>query len=499
MLDMSQTERVRDMLADGHTPTEVKETLGVSCPTIRKYAQEDDFSPQRPKASEHPSKLDPYKAFIGEMLEEDRHCHRKQRHTAKRVFKRPCAEHGFSGSYSTVQRHMKEIRSKGPRGESVRLGWDPGTMQVDFGQADFDYAFGGGRTRMRYLPMSFPYSNHEVCEVFADEKDVCACRGLKDCFERIGGVPPVIVLDNATEAGRRWRDVIVESDLFRRLRPHHGFTARFCNPNAGKERGNVEGKVGRTRRNFFVPVPEVDDLQDYNRGLAETLDAHSEEQLHYEKGLSRGTLFQVDKAHLLPLPEKPFDVVKWASCTTDGYGGITLDGCHRYLASPSLACVSLTVGVRAFTVEIDSPDGTPLRTHRRRSGELFTSDEDPLALLEPLSMKTRAFMQPSVCALFDEDVRGAFGSMATDEPKGQVKVISRLAQAYGMGITARAFSEALRATSKMRPADVEMCCARIRAQGTRAKAARELGTRLADYDGFMPRGGDRDGQAAAEG
>ena len=190
MLDMSQIERIRDMLADGYTPTEVKETLGVSYPTIRKYAQEDDFSPQRPKASEHPSKLDPYKAFIGEMLEEDRHCYHKQRHTAKRVFKRLCAEHGFSGGYSTVQRHMKEIRSKGPRGESLRLGWGPGTMQVDFGQADFDYAFGGGGTRMHYLPMSFPYSNHEVREVFADEKDVCVCQGLKDCFERIGGVPP---------------------------------------------------------------------------------------------------------------------------------------------------------------------------------------------------------------------------------------------------------------------------------------------------------------------
>lgn len=176
-----------------------------------------------------------------------------------------------------------------------------------------------------------------------------------------------------------------------------------------------------------------------------------------------------------------------------------MDGRHRYLASPSLACVSLTVGVRALAVEIDSPDGTPLRTYRRRSGKLFTSDEDPLALLEPLSMKTRAFMQPGVCALFDEDVRGAFGSMATDELKGQVKAISRLAQAYGMGIAAQAFSEALRATGKMRPADVEMCCARIRARGTRAKAARELGTRLADCDGFMLRGGDRDGQAAAEG
>jgi hypothetical protein len=67
------------------------------------------------------------------------------------------------------------------------------------------------------------------------------------------------------------------------------------------------------------------------------------------------------------------------------------------------------------------------------------------------------------------------------------------------GVAAQAFSEALRATGRMRPADVEMCCARIRAQGTGAKAARELGTRLADYDGFMLGGGDRDGQAAAEG
>jgi transposase len=499
MLDMSQTERMRDMLADGYTPTEVKGTLGVPYPTVRKYAQEDDFSPQRPKASEHPSELDPHKAPIGETLEEDRHCHHKQRHTARRVFGRLRAEHGLSGSHSTVQRYMKEIRSKGPRGESVRLGWDPGTMQADFGQADFDYALGGGRARMHCLPMSFPHSDHEVCEAFADEKDVCVCQGLKDCFEHIGGAPPVIVPDNATEAGRRWRDVIVESDLFRRLRLHYGFTARFCNPNAGKGKGSVEGKVGCTRRNLFVPVPEADDLRDYSRGLAETLDAHSEEQPHYERGLGWAAPFQADKAHLLPLPKKPFDVVRWASCTTDGYGRVTLDGCHRHLASPSLACVSLTVGVRAFTVEMDAPDGTPPRTYRRRSGKLFTSDEDPLALLEPLSMKTRALTQPSVRALFDEDVRDAFGSMATDELEGRVKVIPRLAQAYGVGITAQAFSGALRATSRMRPADVETCCARIRAQGTRAKAARELGTRLADYDGFMLGGGDRDGQAAAEG
>lgn len=85
---MSQVERIRDMLAEGHTPTEVKEALGVSYPTIRKYASADDFSPKKPKAEEHASKLDPYKEYIADMLEQDRHCYHKQRHTAKRVFER---------------------------------------------------------------------------------------------------------------------------------------------------------------------------------------------------------------------------------------------------------------------------------------------------------------------------------------------------------------------------------------------------------------------------
>ena len=102
------------------------------------------------------SRLDPYKEYVAGMLEEDRYCYHKQRHTAKRIFERLRDEHGYDGSYSTVQRYLREARSKGPKEQSIRLGWDPGTMQVVFGQADFDYAFGGGRVLLHYLPMSFP-------------------------------------------------------------------------------------------------------------------------------------------------------------------------------------------------------------------------------------------------------------------------------------------------------------------------------------------------------
>ena len=79
---------------------------------------------------------------------------------------------------------------------------------------------------------------------------------------------------------------------------------------------------------------------------------------------------------------------------------MSLDGGrHVYLASPELANVALTVGVRAFTVEIDGLDGAPIRGYRRRTGDFFTCDEDPLALIDLLAAKARAFGSSSVSAI----------------------------------------------------------------------------------------------------
>jgi hypothetical protein len=43
------------------------------------------------------------------------------------------------------------------------------------------------------------------------------------------------------------------------------------------------------------------------------------------------------------------------SCTTDGYGRVTLDGRHRYLASPDLANAALTVATSRFHARTPNP------------------------------------------------------------------------------------------------------------------------------------------------
>ncbi len=65
-----------------------------------------DFSEEPPIIIRRKSKMDPYKDIITEWLKEDKKHWWKQHHTAKRVYDRLVAEHGFTGSYDLVLKYM---------------------------------------------------------------------------------------------------------------------------------------------------------------------------------------------------------------------------------------------------------------------------------------------------------------------------------------------------------------------------------------------------------
>ena len=72
MLNMSLQITIRDMGSRGFTVTEISRDLKVDPKTVRKYLDEEDFSPPPPKKiKKGSSKLDPYKPIICEWLKED--------------------------------------------------------------------------------------------------------------------------------------------------------------------------------------------------------------------------------------------------------------------------------------------------------------------------------------------------------------------------------------------------------------------------------------------
>ena len=72
------------------------------------------------------------------------------------------------------------------------------------------------------------------------------------------------------------------------------------------EKGHVERLLGFARRNFLVPVPQVDSLETLNRQLRERCLADLAERTR-GKPAPKGELLREDQAALLPLPKQPFE------------------------------------------------------------------------------------------------------------------------------------------------------------------------------------------------
>lgn len=151
----------------------------------------------------------------------------------------------------------------------------PGDAQVDFGTADF-YENGTHFTG-KYLELSFPHSNNGYTQLNYGENAECLLEGLDAIFRHMGCVPERLWLDNTktivTKILRGGGRELTER--YQRFREHYGFKDVFTNPGKGNEKGNVENKVGYSRRNFLVPVPSFKSLEEFNRQLLETCDKDS--------------------------------------------------------------------------------------------------------------------------------------------------------------------------------------------------------------------------------
>ena len=167
---------------------------------------------------------------------------------------------------------------------------------MDFGLAEGEWAATGERFPFYALTISFPGSNNGVTQAFPSQNQECLLEGMKRIFEHIGGVPPRLRFDNMTTAvaqvlkdGER-----VLTDGFTRFMLHYRFQADFCNPASGNEKGNVENKVGYSRRNAFVPVPVITSFEEFNEQLLEWCEKDAD-RLHYKHKVPIRELFRREK------------------------------------------------------------------------------------------------------------------------------------------------------------------------------------------------------------
>ena len=215
-------------------------------------------------------KLGLYRAVIDEWLLADRDAPLKQRHTAKRIWRRLVDEHGADVAEVTVRQHVR-LRKR-------ELGWPVGEVfvpqvhapgveaEVDWGEALV--VLGGVSVKLHLFVMRASFSGASFCQASLVETQQAFLELHVQAFEWFGGVFAEIRFDNLRSAvkkvlkGRRR----VETDRFVALRSHYLFESQFTTPGleGAHEKGGVEGEVGRYRRNHLVPIPQLRDLAELN-------------------------------------------------------------------------------------------------------------------------------------------------------------------------------------------------------------------------------------------
>jgi hypothetical protein len=189
-------------------------------------------------------------------------------------------------------------------------------------------------------------------QVFQSENQECLLTGLKRIFYHIGGVPVRVKCDNMTTAVAQILSGAerVITDGFYRFMLHHRFKSDFCTPGKGNEKGNVENKVGYTRRNMLVPVPVIIDFDAFNEELLRRCD-EDHERGHYERGVLIRELWENETCHLLTLPEHEYEVFRYESLPVNKSGFVTVDSC-KYGLSPELHGKSVLAKIYFDKIEV---------------------------------------------------------------------------------------------------------------------------------------------------
>jgi len=138
-------------------------------------------------------KLDAFTEIVDAWLEADKAVHRKQRHTAKRIFERLRDEHGFTGGY-TINKDYEHERER--RGEEmfVPLTHPPGDAQADFGEAVV--VIGGVEQKAHFFIMDLPHSDACFVRAYPAATAEAWMDGHVHAFAFFGGVPQSVLYDN---------------------------------------------------------------------------------------------------------------------------------------------------------------------------------------------------------------------------------------------------------------------------------------------------------------
>jgi transposase len=435
MIDYQQFCQIKDLHhREGLHPSQIAQSMALDPRTVAYWLAQERFRPRKP--SPRPSKLDPFKPQIVQMLE-------RYPYSAAQVLQR-LREQGFDGGYSIVKAYVRKVRpTRQPA--FLKLAFAPGECaQVDWG------SFGSVRVgqttrRLSFFVMVLCYSRLMYVEFTVSQTMEHFLCGHQHAFEAFGGVPKKVMVDNLKSAvlRRSLGQAPVFNPKYAAFAEHYGFDIAPCNVGKGNEKGRVENAVGYVKKNLLAGL-DIADFAMLAPAAKHWLDTVANVRLHGQTRKPPVELWQSEKPYLTPLPAHPFDIATVSQTRASKQFRITLES-NRYSVPAYLAGQLLTLKAYPDRLCIYR-DHDLVAQHPRsydRHGD-FEHPDHPKPLLEQrkkardhqLFMRFLA-LSPHADAYYRQLEQRRLGAHR------HVRQIVALSDLYGQAAVARAMADAM--------------------------------------------------------
>jgi transposase len=275
-----------------------------------------------------------------------------------------CRARGYAGGYTVLRQRIKQLRKQGHRPPVERFETGPGVQaQMDWATYTIDFSQ-EGRRKVQLFSYVLGYSRRQYIHFTASQDLETTLREHVRAFEHLGGCATTCLYDNMKVVVARYEDgEPIYNTRFLAFATHYGFRPVACRPRRPQTKGKVERPFLYVEKNL-LGGREFRALEHLNEVAAWWLREVADVREHRQTRRRPIDLHAEELPHLIPLPERPYEVAEMVYRTVDAEGFISY-GQNRYSVPWQYLGQVLPVQISDEAVTIYSPRLERLARHVR--------------------------------------------------------------------------------------------------------------------------------------
>lgn len=302
------------------------------------------------------SKLDPYKGFIGELLEKYGDI------THQRVYEH-LGQKGFDGEITILRNYLNSIRKVASKSPVRMVETDPGQRAAhDWSDYNITFTLTGKTEQVTFFSYILGYSRRQYIEVVDDKKQKTLFRCLINAFIYFDGVVREIKSDNQKACVDRWEmGRAVFNRKYLEFATHYRFAPQTITPGNPTENLKVERPFYYLERSF-LNGREFKDIEDLKAQLLQWLTHVNDVRIHRTTRQRPIDMYAQEHPYLQVLPVNHFDTSLVTHLVVNQESCVQWKG-YQYVVPEKYMYELCSVRITDDYLEVYSPVGEQIIMH----------------------------------------------------------------------------------------------------------------------------------------